>query len=280
MSVLSVQSAVAYGHVGNSAAVFVLQRLGHDTWPVNTVVLSNHTAYPSCRGGATAPAALRELLLGIEECGGLAGCEAVLSGYLGTPAQGEAVLATVARARHLNGGVLYCCDPVMGDKGKGFFVKPGVPEFYRDHALAAADIMIPNVFELEFLADRPCEDIGAALTAADAVRARGPRVVVVTGIEPGPGEIGALAVSADGAWLSCCPRIEAPENGVGDAFTALFLGHLLGRQDVAEALRRAVSAVHGIMAATAAAKAGEIQVVAAQEAIRAPATLFKAERLR
>ena len=153
--ILSIQSAVAYGHVGNSAAVFPLQRLGFEVWPVNTVLFSNHTGYGAWRGRVVALDWVEEIIEGIAERGAIPRTRAVLSGYLGDPSLGEAVLRTVARVRAERPDMLYACDPVMGDEGRGFFVKPGIPEFFRDHAVPAADIVTPNQFELAWLAGRP-----------------------------------------------------------------------------------------------------------------------------
>src|SRR4051812_14461438 len=153
--IISIQSAVAYGHVGNSAAVFPLQRLGFEVWPVNTVLFSNHTGYGAWRGRVVGQDWVEEILLGMAERGVIPRTRAVLSGYLGDPSLGDAVvLRTVgeARAARGRGRMLYACDRVMGDEGRGFFVRPGIPEFSRDRAVPAADIVTPNQFELAWLA--------------------------------------------------------------------------------------------------------------------------------
>jgi pyridoxine kinase len=134
MAILSIQSAVAYGHVGNAAAVFPLQRLGFEVWAVDTVQFSNHTGYGAWRGRAWDAATIAEVIRGIAELGVLGDCAAVLSGYLGEPALGEAVLDAVGLVKQANPGALYCCDPVIGDDGRGVFVRPGIAEFFRDHA--------------------------------------------------------------------------------------------------------------------------------------------------
>ena len=172
--ILSIQSAVAYGHVGNSAAVFPLQRLGFEVWPVNTVLFSNHTGYGAWRGRVVGLDWVEEIIEGIAERGAIPRTRAVLSGYLGDPSLGEAVLRVVARVRAERPDMLYACDPVMGDEGRGFFVRPGIPEFFRDHAVPAADIVTPNQFELAWLAGRPVDGLDDALAAAAAVRATGP----------------------------------------------------------------------------------------------------------
>ena len=155
MQILSVQSSVAFGHVGNSAAVFPLQRLGHEVWPVNTVHFSNHTGYGEWRGPLLDPADVAAVIQGIGERGAFASIDAVLSGYQGDPAVGAVILDAVAAVRAANPDAVYCCDPVMGDVGRGMFVRPGIPEFMRDTVVPAADVITPNHFELDFLAGTP-----------------------------------------------------------------------------------------------------------------------------
>ena len=174
MKILSIQSSVAYGHVGNSAAVFPLQRLGHEVWPVITVHFSNHTGYGAWRGPLLAAEDVREVIAGIEDRGVLGEADAVLSGYQGDPAVGGVILDAVARVKELNPAAVYCCDPVMGDVGRGMFVRPGIPEFMRDTVVPQADIVTPNHFELDFLAGRTTTTLDEILDAVDDVRARGP----------------------------------------------------------------------------------------------------------
>ena len=152
MRILSIQSSVAYGYVGNSAATFPLQRLGHEVLPVLTVHFSNHTGYGSWRGQVLDPAVVADVIEGIAERGALDTVDAVLTGYQGSPGVAEVVLATVDRVRRLNPGAVYCCDPVMGDVGRGMFVLPGVPELIRERVVPRADIVTPNLFELHYLA--------------------------------------------------------------------------------------------------------------------------------
>src|SRR5690348_11172943 len=139
MNLLSIQSHVAYGHVGNSAAVFSLQRLGIEVWPVHTVQFSNHTGYDGWRGRAFEPDLIRDLMRGLEQRSVLGGCDGVLSGYVGSAEIGAAILDAVTRVKRANPAARYCCDPVIGDVERGVFVRPGVAEFMRERALAAAD---------------------------------------------------------------------------------------------------------------------------------------------
>jgi pyridoxine kinase len=263
MRILSIQSSVAYGYVGNSAATFPLQRLGHEVWPVNTVHFSNHTGYGSWRGQILDPAVIAEVIEGVFERGAMDQLDAVLTGYQGSPGVAEVVLSTVARIRALRPSVMYCCDPVMGDEGRGMFVLPGVPELIRDRVVPTADILTPNAFELAFLAGVPVAEIvhlDGLLAAVDAVRATGPSTVLVTsvrGAEVGDAEIGMLAVNSSGAYLVRTPRLPLEVNGAGDVTAALFLAHLPAGIEVA--LARVASSVYGILAATQVAGAREIR---------------------
>ena len=155
MNILSIQSSVAYGHVGNSAAVFPLQRMGFEVWPVNTVHFSNHTGYGAWRGPVLAAEDVAGVIRGVEDRGVLPSCDAVLSGYMGDASLGGVIVGAAGRVKELNPNALYCCDPVMGDEGRGFFVRPGIPEFVKEVAVPAADVITPNHFELEYLTKKP-----------------------------------------------------------------------------------------------------------------------------
>ncbi len=282
MRILSIQSSVAYGHVGNSAAVFPLQRLGHEVWPVNTVHFSNHTGYGAWRGPLLDPSDVADVITGIAERGVLPGCDAVLSGYQGAETVGEVVLDAVARVKAANPAAVYCCDPVMGDVGRGFFVRPGIPEFMRDRVVPAADLVTPNQFELEFLAGQRVSMLPDLLDAADALRDRGPRTVLVTSVrtDQTPSDsIEMVAVTDEGAWSVRTPLLPLSVNGAGDATAALFLAHtcVAGPR---VALERTASSVFAVLRATADGGHREIQLVAAQDAIAHPASEFTAMRLR
>jgi pyridoxine kinase len=283
VQILSIQSSVAYGHVGNSAAVFPLQRLGHEVWPVNTVHFSNHTGYGAWRGPLLDPADVREVIAGIDDRGALAGVDAVLSGYQGDPAVGAVILDAVARVKELNPEAVYCCDPVMGDVGRGMFVRPGIPEYLRDTVLPHADILTPNHFELDFLAGRETSTLAAIVDAVDDLRERGPRDVLVTSVVHGEvpeGRIDVVAVSDEGAWAVETPLLPIVPNGCGDVTAALYLAHLRATGSAETALVRTTSAVFAILEETLAAGTREIQLVAAQDAIADPPERFAVRRLR
>jgi pyridoxine kinase len=283
--ILSIQSHVAYGCVGNRAAVFPLQRLGWEVIAVNTVQFSNHTGYGAWEGDVFTPEHIRAVLNGVDARGGLALCDAVLSGYLGDVGLGEAVLNAVARVKAAHPGAVYCCDPVMGDVGRGVFVRPGVPEFMRDRAMPAADIATPNQFELELLTGRSITTLEDALAATAALRRSGPALVLVTSLTRRDGAndmIEMLADGPDGAFLITAPLLPfaTPPNGGGDLTAALFLAHWSDGRDVAAALEKTTGAVHAVFAETARRGARELQIVAAQDALAAGNRPFPAVRVR
>lgn len=273
MKILSLQSAVAYGHVGNSAAVFPLQRLGIEVWPVDTVQFSNHPGYGAFAGQVHPPAHVRSVLDGLAAAGVLDECDGVLTGYLGDAASGEAAIAAIARVKAANPAALYLCDPVMGDDGSGLYVRPGIPAVMAGPLLAAADIVTPNRFELEVLAGP-----GEPVAAARRLLARGPRLVVVTSLGTGD-EITCLAVTTEAAWAVATPRLGLAVNGAGDCLAALLLAHLLHGLGPAEALSRAVSGLFGVLEATVALGRRELALVAAQEELVAPSHRFAARRI-
>jgi pyridoxine kinase len=283
LNILSVQSSVAYGHVGNSAAVFPLQRMGLEVWPVNTVHFSNHTGYGHWRGQVLPAEDVAGIIRGIEERGVLGDCDAVLSGYLGDPSLGEVVVGTVGRVKGLNAKAIYCCDPVMGDAGRGFFVKPGIPRFIKEVMVPAADLITPNQFELEFLTDFELGDLDDALEAADQARRLGPETVLTTSLrrrDVDADTIEMLAVSGEGAWLVQTPMLALEVNGAGDATAALFLAHLLRGAALAEALSMTASAVYAVLEETRRTGSREMRLVSAQESIGEPPHRFEARQVR
>ena len=181
-TILSIQSSVAYGHVGNSAVAFPLMRMGVEVWPVNTVHFSNHTGYETWRGPLLGAADLRDVLQGIDERGVLGQVDAVLSGYQGGEDVGAMILEAVALVKVRNPAAIYCCDPVLGDADVGSYVLPGIAEFMREQVVPAAQIITPNQFELTCLTGLPVATMDDVLGAADAARGLGPDIVLITSV--------------------------------------------------------------------------------------------------
>jgi pyridoxine kinase len=282
VNVLSIQSHVAYGHAGNASAVFPLQRLGVEVWPVHTVQFSNHTGYGAWTGRVFDGRAVEEVVAGIADRGVLGGCDAVLSGYLGSADIGHAVVGSVATVRAANAAAVYCCDPVIGDVGRGVFVRPDIPEFMRDVAVPAADVVTPNHYELDLLAGATTGSLTSVKDAVAAVQALGPRVVVTTSLvaEDTPDDAVDLLASEGGRHFRVrTPRLGLAVNGAGDALAALFLAHWLDTRSAGEALARAAASVYGLLKQTADAGSREILLVAAQQEYVSPTRTFPVEEV-
>lgn len=281
-TVLSIQSAVAYGHAGNSSAVFPMQRSGVNVWPVYTVNFSNHTGYDTWRGPMIDAEDVASVIQGVDERGVLPQVAAVLSGYQGSADMGQVILDAAALVKERNPGAVFCADPVMGDVGRGFYARPGIPEFMRDHVVQAADILTPNLFELQYLTGRTTSTVGDVLAAAEELRARGPRIVLVTSVvaeDMVPDPMRMLAVGEGEAWLVETPLLERTFTGSGDLTTAMFLTHWLKTGNLAETLSRTASIVYSILEQTTASGEQELQLVAAQDNIITPTHSFRAIRL-
>ena len=287
MRFLSLQSHVAYGYVGNRAATFPLQRLGHEVWAVNTVEFSNHTGYGAWRGRAASAEQVGEIVRGIEALGQFARCDGLLTGYVGDAALANVILDTARRVRAANPRTLWCCDPVLGDIDTGIYVKPGIDTFFREQAIPAADLVTPNHFELEHLTGRRISTLEEALSAARTLLGGplgGPRLALVTSLRRADAPaniIEMVAVTPDAAWRVATPLIgfEIAPNGTGDAVAALFTAHWIAGSDVAHALGKAASSIFAVLEVTQAMGERELQLVAAQEQLVAPPRSFTAERL-
>jgi pyridoxine kinase len=278
--ILSIQSHVVYGHVGNSAAVFPLQRLGREVWPLMTVQYSSHLGYTGWRGRAFDAAMIDDCISGLEATGVLPRCAGLLTGYLGKAEIGEAALRALDRIRAANGDAAYACDPVIGDVGPGVYVAAGVGEFFRDRALPLATIATPNAFELEWLTGEQVNILQAARRAVAALRARGPRVVVATSLQLDDTPAGALDILAGdeaGLWRLRTPKLPISVNGSGDLFAALFFHHWLETHNTPETLSLTTSRVHAVVKTTLDSGSRELSLIAAQEEFTSPSQLFAAE---
>jgi len=277
MAILSIQSRVISGYVGNAAATPVLQRLGHTVWPIDTVTFSNHPAHGSFRGSSNPAREVDELVQGLHERGLFPACDGLLSGYLGTAEAGAAILNAAALVRDASPASLWCCDPVMGDNGT-FYVNDDIPEFFRDRAVPTADIVVPNIFEAGYLAGQAVETHADAERAAAELLGKGPKTVIITGIKKDK-SIGALLATANCMWLCMAPVVDIPASGAGDVFAALYIGHYLKSYDEIEALAQAVTGVHTVLRATAEVQTIDLQLVAALPALD-NLTTFPVEKIR
>ena len=283
MQILSIQSAVAFGHAGNSAAVFPMQRIGVEVLPVYTVNFSNHTGYGAWRGPVMDPKDVAEVITGVEERGAFDKLDAVLSGYQGSDGIADVIIDTVARVKAANPNALYACDPVMGNAKSGCFVAPAIPVLLRDKVVPVADIITPNQFELGFLTDTEPHTIEETLASADKARAMGPSTILVTSVERPDREEGTIemmVVDDAGAWIVTTPHLPMKANGSGDVTAALFTSHYVRTGSAKEALERTASSVFGLLEQTLAAGGRELQLIEAQEHYANPRMEFAARRVR
>lgn len=281
-TILSIQSSVAYGHVGNSAATFPLMRLGVQVWPVITVHFSNHTGYGSWRGPLLGAEDIAEVVQGIDDRGVLSQADAVLSGYQGAEDVGAEILKAVALVKERNPKAIYCCDPVIGDIDRGVYVRPGIPEFMRDQVVPAAQVVTPNHFELDLLTGTTTRTLNEVLQAAHVLRSMGPEVVLVTStvLEDAPDDqITMLAVTAGGAWQVSTPKLDRNFTGSGDLTAALFVAHLLKGLEPGEAMGRTADAVYSLLKATTEAGSAELLLAGAQSELVEPSYHFEVTRL-
>lgn len=276
--IVSIQSHVAYGYVGNRAAVFPLQRLGWDVIAINTVQFSNHTEYDSFSGDVFSARHIRDVFDGVVKVTDLADVSALLTGYMGDLETGRVILDVLADLRAANPDVLYCCDPVMGDVEKGFYVREGIPEWMRDRAIPAADIVTPNQFELAWLTGREITTLDQAVAAAETLRDQGPEVVLLTSLtveDSKHDRIGMLVDCAAGSWRVSTRRVDfsVPTSGAGDFCAAMLLAGCLewGMEGdgPARALGRTAAVIQAVFDATRETGSRELELIAAQNEITA-----------
>lgn len=285
-NILSIQSHVVFGHAGNSAAEFPIRRLGVNVWPLNTVQFSNHTQYRQWTGTVMPASHLVEIADGISAIDELKNCHAVLSGYMGSPEQGNAIIEIVKKVKQANLNALYICDPVMGHPEKGCFVAPGVSEFLCNVALPISDMMSPNILELEELNNkRAINNVDEAIIACRDLCQKGPKAILVkhlsrAGIQKDRFEM--LLVTHNEAWHIHRPLVDFGVRqpvGVGDMTSGLFIANILLGKSLVESLEHTTSAVYAVMLETLKRDQYELQLVAAQDQIAKPEQWFKATKL-
>lgn len=281
---LAIQSHVVFGHAGNSAAVFPMQRVGVNVWPLNTVQFSNHTQYGQWTGEVLAPEQIPALVDGIATIGELGNCDAVLSGYLGSAAQGRAILTGVARIKAVNPNALYLCDPVMGHPEKGCIVPAEVSDFLLDEAVAVADVLCPNQLELDSFCGRRAESLEDCVAMARSLLARGPKAVLVKHLAYAgrkAEDFEMLLVTAEGSWHLQRPLLAFARQpvGVGDLTSGLFLARVLLGDSWVAAFEFTAAAVHEVLLETQACTSYELELVRAQDRIMHPRVRFEARRL-
>ena len=283
MSVISIQSQVAYGHVGNSAAVFPMQMHGIDVIAVPTTLLSNRPGYPTIRGRVLEAQLVADLLLGVEERGALDTAQVILSGYLGSAEIAVVVADFVQRAKARNPALTYACDPVLGDRDGGLFVQAEIPPLMRDLLCPLADIITPNHFEFEWLCGAKANTIDDVIAQAQALMIRGPSTIVVTSAELADTPDDAIETIAvertqarSQAWRVATPKLPISPSGTGDLFTSLLVSARVRGSNTPDALGHAASAIFAVLERTAARGTEEMRIVESAALLAHPTRRFDA----
>lgn len=280
MGILSIQSHVSYGHVGNAAAIFILQRMGFDVWPVHTVLFSNQPGYGDFGGAPVAPDIVSEIINGLEARTTFPRCQAIIGGYLGSRQCGHIMLDAVERIRAVNNSAIFYLDPVIGDRDEGAYVSDDIVKFYRDLGLCQADVIKANAYELELLSREKIVDVVSAVHAARSIMStHGTGTIVVTSIPADGGRsLVTIAVQKTKAWAVTTPALPTDQKGTGDAFMALLVGNNLTHPDHIEtALALSVSSIWALIRETCNRGSDELLLVDAQQQITSPGTMYVAE---
>lgn len=246
--VLSISSQVVYGHVGNSTAAFVLQRMGHDVLSLPTIILSNRPGYGTIASEIQTPQKLNAMLEAIQANGWLSGIDAIFTGYV--PTAGHAVLCEhwISRIKALNPGAIYLCDPILGDDPGGIYIREEAALAIRDMLVPLADVLTPNRFELEWLSGQSVSDTASTVKAARLLKAHA--VLVTSAPAAAADMVSNILVEADMAAAAACARQTVQAHGTGDFFAAIFLAHRLKGLTGAQALQAASAAMRKILAAS------------------------------
>ncbi|MCE9648381.1 MAG: pyridoxal kinase [Parvibaculum sp.] len=273
-TILSISSQVVYGAVGNSAAGFAIERLGHEAWAVPTVLLAHHPGYGKYEGGPLDAELIASLVAALDGQGWLKRCDAVISGYMAEPDQADAIADAVERVKAANPAALYLCDPIMGDEPNGLYVGGGI-EAAMKQLSRRADILTPNWFEFGLLTGEQPRDNRAALALA---RTLGPRVVAVTSAPAPEGRIACLAVDGKKGYRTETQAYKPAEGGAvpkgtGDLFSAIFLARLLTGNDVPLALARATASTAALVKSSVEAGRSELALARDQGMIWDPGLL-------
>ncbi len=267
-TILSIQSHVAYGHVGNCAAVFPLQRMGHEVIAINTVQFSNHTGYGDWGGQVFGADHIRDILAGLKRRGVLDRVDALLTGYLGDFAIGDIILETLET---LPASAVWLCDPVIGDVGRGVFVRDGIPDYFKYRALPCANIITPNQFELEYLTAHRIETLDHAKEACRIAHEMGPEVILLTSLihDKTPKDRIEMMVSVKGGefYTVSTPRLhfDVAPNGGGDCTAAVFLSHYLHGETIEATLKKTAASIFKVFEKTKTAGNRELALIQAQD---------------
>ncbi|WP_418641583.1 pyridoxal kinase PdxY [Vibrio chaetopteri] len=276
--IISIQSHVVYGHAGNSSAVFPMQRMGFEVWPIHTVQFSNHTQYQQgWKGKAFSADDISELVSGITNIEQLKNCQALLSGYQGSADQCLAVLDAVRQVKAKNPDAIYVCDPVMGDPEKGCIVPQGTTEYLVNDVMPSADVIVPNQFELAQFTNMDITDLETAVAACHEALSRGPKMVLVKHLHSVSDDQFTMMLATEaGCFIAQRPHLKFAKQpvGVGDLISALFTAGLLKGWSAERAFEHANNASYAVLKETQQRDEWELQTIAAQEELVDPMERF------
>ncbi|MEI4481425.1 MULTISPECIES: pyridoxal kinase PdxY [Phyllobacterium] len=275
-AVIVISSHVVRGSVGNRAAVFALETLGHPVWAVPTVILPWHPGHGPAKRIVPPAEQFDDLIADLERAPWLGEITGIMSGYLGNAAQASSVARLVKTIKEKNKKVLYLCDPVIGDE-KGLYVPEATAIAIRDELMPLADISTPNRFELAWLAGADLPDNKAVMQAALHA---GPATMLVTSAHPMlAGGTGNLLINHTLALLAEHRLVTGPTNGLGDLTSALFLARMLSGIELEQVLQRTTASVFEIMARSAKRGADELMLEADASSLSTPMAMVQMRRL-
>ncbi|XP_015591886.1 pyridoxal kinase [Cephus cinctus] len=246
LHVLSIQSHVVYGYVGNKSATFPLQLLGFDVDAINSVQLSNHTGYKVFKGQVLNAQDLDDLVDGLST-NDLDNYSHLLTGYVGSASFLRRIAKLIHVLKQKNPDLIYVCDPVMGDNGK-MYVPEELKEIYKSDIVPLADIVTPNQFELEVLTQKSASTFDELKEGIKELHKMGPKTVVISSTDI-DGKLTAIASSLneDSMLKIDIPKIPTSFTGSGDLFAALFLAHYHLQKNIKSAIEIAINTLHEVL---------------------------------
>lgn len=279
--VLSIQSHVVHGYVGNKSAVFPLQVLGFEVDNINSVQFSNHTGYKNgFKGQVLNETELAEVFSGLVANDLHRQYTHLLTGYVGNPTFLREIATILKTLRSINPALIYVCDPVMGDDGLMYVPKELLP-IYRDEIVPLADIVTPNQFEVELLTGKTIKTEHDAWNAVQWFHDKGVKTVAISSSElGGPNSLLALVSHDNGDNSQRC-RMVIPKQGngirftgTGDLFASLFLAHsTLTNFDMCATMERTIASLQAVITRTLTyipddVKSGRIAVTSTQRELK------------
>ncbi|OAD47024.1 Pyridoxal kinase [Eufriesea mexicana] len=248
--ILSIQSHVVSGYVGNKSAIFPLQLLGFEVDAINSVQFSNHTNYKTCKGQILNDKDLEDLMNGLAQ-NDLDNYTHLLTGYIGTVSFLKKIVEVVHSLKLKNPNLIYVCDPVMGDNGK-MYVAEELKEIYKKEIIPLADIIVPNQFELELLSDMKINTMSELQSSIKKLHKVGPQVVAISSIEIIKDKLtSVISTKKDNKLIKIdIPKISISFTGSGDLYAALLLAHTYLQDDMITAIEKTTNSLYSVLLKT------------------------------